>query len=95
MLCSRELGGSSETEILAVPFPPSLGLASLSGTNGFTVKGVALGDQWEKARDIMHKIAKATYVENKQTGELHRPHHVDLKTGMYRGRKVLEPKSEF
>ncbi|HEX2432246.1 MAG TPA: 50S ribosomal protein L32 [Aestuariivirgaceae bacterium] len=42
-----------------------------------------------------HKMAKATYVENKQTGELHRPHHIDLKTGMYRGRKVLEPKSEF
>jgi large subunit ribosomal protein L32 len=34
-------------------------------------------------------------VENKQTGELHRPHHIDLKTGMYRGKQVLQPKSEF
>ena len=42
-----------------------------------------------------HKVPKGTYVENKQTGELHRPHHVDLKTGMYRGKQVLEPKSDF
>lgn len=41
-----------------------------------------------------HQLQQVTYVENKQTGELHRPHHVDLKTGMYRGRQVLEPKSE-
>ena len=25
-----------------------------------------------------------TYVEDKDSGELRRPHHVDLKTGMYR-----------
>ncbi len=41
------------------------------------------------------KMAEATYVENKQTGELHRPHHIDLKTGMYKGRQILEPKGEF
>ena len=33
-----------------------------------------------------------TYVEDKSSGELRRPHHVDLVTGMYRGRKILEPK---
>jgi len=33
------------------------------------------------------------YVEDKDSGELRRPHHIDLKTGMYRGRQVLEPKS--
>ena len=33
-----------------------------------------------------------TYVESKDTGELHRPHHIDLKTGMYKGRQVLDPK---
>lgn len=32
------------------------------------------------------------YVENKDSGELHRPHHIDLKSGIYRGRQVLEPK---
>lgn len=34
-----------------------------------------------------------TYVEDKDSGELRRPHHIDLKTGMYRGRQVLSPKS--
>ena len=29
------------------------------------------------------------------TGELHRPHHIDLKSGMYRGRQVLEPKDDI
>ena len=42
-----------------------------------------------------HKVPGATYVENKQTGELHRPHHIDLKTGMYKGKQVLEPKGDF
>lgn len=36
-----------------------------------------------------------TYVEDKETGELRRPHHIDLKTGQYRGRQVLEPKEEY
>lgn len=36
--------------------------------------------------------AKA-YVEDKDSGELRRPHHVDLKSGMYRGRQILEPKA--
>ena len=38
--------------------------------------------------------AKA-YVEDKDSGELRRPHHIDLKTGMYRGRQVLEPKDSI
>ena len=37
-------------------------------------------------------IKNDPYIEDKVTGELHRPHHIDLKTGMYRGRQVLEPK---
>ncbi len=32
------------------------------------------------------------YIEDKDTGELHRPHHIDLKTGTYRGRQVLKVK---
>ena len=34
-----------------------------------------------------------TYVEDKDSGELRRPHHIDLKTGMYKGRQVLVMKS--
>jgi large subunit ribosomal protein L32 len=36
-----------------------------------------------------------TYIEDAQSGELRRPHHIDLKTGMYRGRQVLEPKGDI
>jgi large subunit ribosomal protein L32 len=35
-----------------------------------------------------------TYVEDKDSGELRRPHHIDLKSGMYRGRQVITPKSD-
>ncbi|MDP9837355.1 large subunit ribosomal protein L32 [Neorhizobium huautlense] len=37
-------------------------------------------------------LATPTFVEDKNSGELRRPHHIDLKTGMYRGRQVLTPK---
>ena len=37
-------------------------------------------------------LSNPTYVENPDSGELHRPHHIDLKSGMYRGRQVIEPK---
>jgi large subunit ribosomal protein L32 len=35
-----------------------------------------------------------SYVEDAKSGELRRPHHIDLKTGMYRGRQVLTPKED-
>lgn len=40
------------------------------------------------------RLKSPSYVEDKETGELHRPHHIDLKTGMYRGRQVMEPKED-
>lgn len=39
-------------------------------------------------------LAKPAYIEDQDSGELRRPHHIDLKTGMYRGRQVLEPKED-
>ena len=33
-------------------------------------------------------LKKPTYAEDKDSGELRRPHHLDLKTGMYKGRQV-------
>lgn len=39
-------------------------------------------------------LANPTYVEDKNSGELRRPHHVDLKTGIYRGRQILKPQAE-
>ncbi|GGA35487.1 50S ribosomal protein L32 [Pelagibacterium lentulum] len=38
-------------------------------------------------------LKNAAYVEDKDSGELRRPHHIDLKTGMYRGRQILEAKN--
>ena len=42
-----------------------------------------------------HKIKQTTWIEDEKSGELRRPHHIDLKSGMYRGRQVLEPKKEL
>jgi large subunit ribosomal protein L32 len=39
-------------------------------------------------------LKKPTYIEDKDSGELRRPHHIDLKTGMYKGRQILKPKTE-
>ncbi|MCW5723709.1 MAG: 50S ribosomal protein L32 [Maricaulaceae bacterium] len=41
-----------------------------------------------------HKLANNAYVEDKDSGELRRPHHIDLKSGMYRGKQILEPKED-
>jgi large subunit ribosomal protein L32 len=39
-------------------------------------------------------LKRPTYIEDKDSGELRRPHHIDLKTGMYNGRQVLKAKKE-
>jgi large subunit ribosomal protein L32 len=41
-----------------------------------------------------HALGPNSFVEDKDTGELRRPHHVDLKTGLYKGRQVIEPKQD-
>jgi len=38
------------------------------------------------------RLSAVNYVEDGQSGELRRQHHIDLKSGMYRGRQVLPPK---
>ena len=39
------------------------------------------------------KFKSTNIVEDKKSGEYRLPHHLDLKTGMYRGRQVLDPKA--
>ena len=39
-------------------------------------------------------LKKPTYVEDKDSGELRRPHHIDLKSGRYRGKQILKPKED-
>ena len=38
------------------------------------------------------KFSTKNIVEDKKSGEYRLSHHLDLKTGMYRGRQVLDPK---
>jgi len=37
-------------------------------------------------------LKRPTYVEDKDSGEFRRPHHIDLKTGMYNKRQILDAK---
>ena len=45
-------------------------------------------------RRSTHALKQPTYIEDKTSGELRRPHHIDLKTGTYRGRQVLVTRSD-
>lgn len=40
-------------------------------------------------------LKKPTYAEDRETGEYHRPHHVDMKTGFYKGRQVIQVKEKI
>ena len=40
-------------------------------------------------------LVSPAYTEDKVSGDLRRSHHIDLKTGKYRGKQVLEPKSDI
>ena len=39
-----------------------------------------------------HRIDSANIIEDKKSGEYRLSHHVDLKTGFYKGKQVFEPK---
>ena len=43
-----------------------------------------------------HSAGTQSFAEDKKSGELRRPHHIDLSTGMYRGKQILvkKPKKE-
>ena len=38
-----------------------------------------------------HRVKSVNILEDKKSGEYRLSHHVDLKTGYYNGRQVLEP----
>ena len=39
-----------------------------------------------------HKIRSANIIEDKKSGEFRLSHHMDLKTGLYNGRQIIDPK---
>ena len=38
------------------------------------------------------KFSSKNIIEDKKSGEYRLSHHLDIKTGMYKGRQILEPK---
>jgi|TARA_B110000263_G_scaffold208916_1_gene190755 large subunit ribosomal protein L32 len=40
-------------------------------------------------------LKQPSYVEDQTTGEYHRPHHVDMKTGFYKGKQVIQVKDKI
>ena len=38
------------------------------------------------------RVSNKNIIEDKKTGEFRLSHHLDLKTGTYKGRQVLDPK---
>ena len=43
-------------------------------------------------RRAHHRIKSANIIEDKKSGEFRLSHHIDLKTGFYKGRQVFVPK---
>ena len=39
-----------------------------------------------------HRAGIQSFAEDKKSGELRRPHHIDLSTGMYRGKQIIVKK---
>ena len=37
-----------------------------------------------------HKLIAANVIQDKKSGEYKLPHHIDLKTGTYNGKKILD-----
>ena len=44
----------------------------------------------KKMRRSHHRITKNNIVEDKKSGEYKLSHHVDLKSGYYNGKKILD-----
>ncbi|MEE4211241.1 MAG: 50S ribosomal protein L32 [Parvularcula sp.] len=40
------------------------------------------------------RLELPSYIEDAQTGNLRRNHHIDLKSGTYNGRQVLPPQED-
>jgi large subunit ribosomal protein L32 len=48
----------------------------------------------KRQRQSHDALSRPAYVEDKDSGERRRPHHIDLKTGKYNGRQILAPKAD-
>ena len=39
-----------------------------------------------------HRLSSINIIEDKKSGEFRLSHHIDLKTGIYDGKQILDPK---
>ena len=39
-----------------------------------------------------HRVSSGNIIEDKKSGEFRLSHHIDLKTGLYNGKQILDPK---
>ena len=46
----------------------------------------------KKMRRSHHRLSSHNIIEDKKSGEYRLSHHMDPKTGFYKGRQVLDPK---
>jgi large subunit ribosomal protein L32 len=44
----------------------------------------------KKMRRSHHKLSAANVIEDKKSGEYKLSHHIDLKSGFYNGKKILD-----
>ena len=44
----------------------------------------------KKMRRSHHKLSSVNVIEDKKTGENRLSHHIDLKSGFYNGKKILD-----
>jgi large subunit ribosomal protein L32 len=74
---------------------PCVGESALSGDESMAVPRKKVSRMKRGNRRSADALRAPTYIEDKDSGERRRPHHVDLKSGKYKGRQVLNPKSEL
>jgi large subunit ribosomal protein L32 len=81
-----------------LPERPRPGTPGFGGSKGkigaMAVPKAKTSKSRRNMRRSHHALSSPSFREDPTTGDMVRPHHVDLKTGMYRGRKVLDVKSK-
>jgi large subunit ribosomal protein L32 len=77
-------------------WPASLGSAIFPNENegAMAVPRKKTSRMKRGSRRSADALVAPTYIEDKESGERRRPHHIDLKSGKYRGRQVLAVKTE-
>ena len=56
------------------------------------VQNVKQPHQEQANEDHILSFSSKNIIEDKKSGEYRLSHHIDLKTGMYKGRQILDPK---